>query len=110
MRKPAPWQRRFYRSKAWQECRALVWERQNGLCADCMERGELTPIDEVHHTVELTELNVGDPKVSLDPDRCVGLCILCHNARHGKGFKRQSKPTRVWFNEQGRPMRRVIEL
>ena len=107
---PKPWQRRFYRSKAWQECRRAVWERQNGLCADCMERGELTPIDEVHHLVALTEENVGDPKVSLDPDRCVGLCRNCHNRRHEKGYKRQGQPTRVWFDEDGRPVRRGIEL
>jgi 5-methylcytosine-specific restriction protein A len=108
MRKPAPWQKRFYRSRAWRECRALVIGRQNGLCADCLERGEITPIDEVHHLVELNEFNVCDPKVSLDPNRCVGLCMPCHYARHEKGHK--SQPTRVWFDEQGRPMRRGIEL
>lgn len=107
---PKPWQRRFYKSRAWQECRKLVWERQHGLCADCMDRGELTPIDEVHHLVELNEFNVTDPKVSLDPARCVGLCRNCHNRRHEKGYKKQDQPTRVWFDEQGRPMRRGVEL
>lgn len=104
---PKPWQRRFYRSRGWQECRRLVWERQNGLCADCMSRGEFTPIDEVHHLTPLTELNVGNPKISLDPDNCVGLCRNCHNKRHEKGFK--TEPTRVWFDEQGRPMRKGVE-
>lgn len=106
MHKPAPWQRRFYRSKGWQACRQAVWERQHGLCADCMERGELTPIDEVHHLVELNEFNVTDPKVSLDPSKCVGLCRNCHNRRHEKGYKKQGQPGRVWFDEDGRPVRK----
>lgn len=110
MHKPAPWQRRFYRSKAWQACRQAVWERQHGLCADCMDRGEFTPIDEVHHLVELNEFNVTDPKVSLDPARCVGLCRNCHNKRHDKGYKSQGNPTRVWFDDDGRPMKRGVEL
>lgn len=106
---PKPWQRRFYRSSGWQECRRLVWERQHGLCADCMERGEFTPIDEVHHLIELTESNVGNPSVSLDPDKCVGLCRNCHNRRHEKGYKKLDQPTRVWFDEQGRPVRKGVE-
>jgi 5-methylcytosine-specific restriction endonuclease McrA len=110
MRPPKPWQRRFYKSRAWQDCRRVVWERQNGLCADCLERGELTPIDEVHHLVELNEHNVCDPHVSLNPALCVGLCRNCHNRRHEKGYKSKGNPTRVWFDEQGRPMRREIEL
>lgn len=109
MHKPAPWQRRFYRSKAWQACRKTVWDRQHGLCADCMERGEYTPIDEVHHTVELNEFNVCDPRVSLDPAKCVGLCRNCHNRRHEKGYKRQSQPSRVWFDDDGRPVRKGTE-
>lgn len=87
----------------------MVWGRQNGLCADCMDHGEFTPIDEVHHLTPLTEENVGDPRVSLNPDACVGLCRNCHNRRHDKGYKRADQPTRVWFDEQGRPMRGGVE-
>ena len=82
---------------------------QRHLCADCMARGVFTPIDEVHHLTPLTEFNVGDPKVSLDPANCIGLCRDCHNRRHEKGYKKQGQPTRVWFDEQGRPVRRGVE-
>lgn len=97
------WKRRFYRSKAWQECRDVVIRRQFGICADCLANGDLKSIDEVHHLTDLTEGNVGDPSVSLDPDKCVGLCTTCHNKRHEKGFKGTSRASRVWFDENGVP-------
>lgn len=103
------WKRRFYKSRGWQECRKVVIDRQHGLCADCLAAGELRPIDEVHHETFLTEGNVGDPNVSLDPKKCVGLCTECHNKRHEKGFKRgsgQGSPSRVWFDENGVPHRK----
>ena len=101
------WKRRFYRSRGWQECRKVVIDRQHGLCADCMARGEYKPIAEVHHEEFLTEENVGDPTVSLNPKKCVGLCTECHNRRHDKGFKRDEKPGRVWFDADGNPHVRV---
>lgn len=97
------WKRRFYRSKAWQECRQIVIDRQFGICADCIENGDVTPIDEIHHLTFLTEDNVGDPSVSLNPDKCVGLCTNCHNKRHERGFKGKSSAPRVWFDENGMP-------
>lgn len=110
MYKPKPWQKRFYNSKPWKECRKVVCERQHYFCADCIEHGDIESIGEVHHLIELNESNVNDPSVSLDPDKCVGLCIKCHNRRHGKGYKKRDQSTRVWFDEQGRPMRKGIEL
>lgn len=97
------WKRRFYRSKAWQECRSAVIERQHGLCADCLDRGMLRPLSEVHHLTFLTPENVGDPNVSLNPNRCVGLCTECHNRRHSKGFKSSGTPSRMWFDADGNP-------
>lgn len=100
---PEPWQRRFYKSAAWQACRRAVIDRQHGLCADCLERGDCTPIADVHHIIELTEQNVGDPSVSLNPDNCVGLCKECHNMRHERGFAHRQASSRVWFDEDGVP-------
>lgn len=97
------WKRRFYRSKAWREVRQAVIDRQFNICADCLANGDLSPIDEVHHLTFLTEENVGDPNVSLNPDNCVGLCTNCHNKRHERGFKGTHGASRVWFDENGVP-------
>ena len=97
------WKRTFYRSKAWQECRKVVIDRQFNICADCIKNGDITPIDEVHHLTFLTPDNVGDPNISLNPDNCVGLCTVCHNRRHEKGFKGETRASRVWFDENGVP-------
>jgi len=99
---PKPWQRQFYRSRAWQACRQAVIDRQHGLCADCLKHGDYTPIADVHHVVELTEDNVGNPEISLNPDNCVGLCKECHNARHDRRFGSGGKG-RVWFDADGVP-------
>ena len=64
----------FYKRKAWQDVRKVVLDRSHGLCERCMERGELKPADVVHHVIPLNEGNVGDPDVSLNPERLVALC------------------------------------
>ena len=61
--------RKFYLSKAWQECRAsFIASRQiidGGLCERCKERlGE-----EVHHTIKLTPENINDADITLNHAR-----------------------------------------
>ena len=46
--------RAFYKSSAWQSCRASYIRSKGGLCEDCLQRGLITPGAEVHHIVELT--------------------------------------------------------
>lgn len=97
--------KKFYKSKAWASARALVIEHQHNLCADCLERGEITPIEEVHHKRPLTPENIHDPSVSLALDNLVGLCHRCHEARHKYmgTYGTRPKETRVWFDENGIP-------
>ena len=78
----------FYKSKAWQRCRAYVWKRDGGMCVDCMANGIATPGAEVHHIVELTPMNINDPSIALNPDNLITLCKSCHEQRHGKKNKR----------------------
>ena len=101
----------FYKSRAWQDVRAFVWDRAHGLCERCMERGEMVPAEVVHHTTPLNEGNVGDPDVSLNPDRLVALCHDCHTEVHQhlgvgalNGPKREEP--RVGFDSEGN----VVEL
>lgn len=90
-----PWAEWFYKSKDWQRVRAAVWKRDAGLCVDCMRQGKVTAAEEVHHVIELTPLNIRDPRVSLNPDNLVSLCRECHKARHG------ARPRRYYVDEFG---------
>jgi len=105
-----PFAKPFYHSRAWQGVRELVMTRSHGLCERCMERGEMVPADVVHHTTPLTPENVGDPEVSLNPDRLQALCHDCHTEVHQQlgvgamnGVKREE--SRVGFDEEGNVVR-----
>lgn len=109
-----PWQRAVYGHDGWEPIRKLVYERQNGMCADCGKplllhgaKSERKSIMEVHHTEPLTPENHDDPKVAFDVDGLAGLCHECHEARHGRlGTYRKHTPASrrgVWFDADGMP-------
>jgi 5-methylcytosine-specific restriction endonuclease McrA len=80
----------FYKSAAWQKCRAFVLIRDNHLCQPCLRRKKLTPANTVHHIVPLEEA----PEIALDPDNLESICPACHNKEHpekGGGKKRPEK-------------------
>ena len=80
--------RAFYKSAAWQTCRASYWRKAGGLCEDCLKFGRITPGVEVHHKIELTPDNIGNPAVTLNHANLVLLCHDCHMARHKGSTKR----------------------
>lgn len=82
------WAESFYKSKAWQACRAYIMSRDAGLCVDCRKAGRITAAEEVHHIKELTPDNINDPEVTLNPSNLVSLCRECHKARHGARARR----------------------
>lgn len=105
-----PFAKPFYKSKAWQDVRKVVWDRAHGLCERCMEKGELKPADVVHHTTPLTPDNVNDPNVSLNPDKLIALCDDCHTKVHqqlgiGAMNGRKEERPRVGFDEEGNVVR-----
>ena len=67
----------FYNSKEWEKVRAYCLMRDQYTCQDCGR-----PAQEVHHKVHLTEHNIGNPAIALNPDNLVSLCRDCHFARH----------------------------
>lgn len=85
----------FYKSAEWLRLRsALMLERVNErgelLCARC-GRPILKPYDCIgHHVIELTEDNVNDYRISLNPELIELIHHRCHNMEHGRfeGFKR----------------------
>lgn len=85
----------FYKSAEWLRLRsALMLERVNErgelLCARC-GKPILKPYDCIgHHVIELTEDNVNDYRISLNPELIELIHHRCHNMEHGRfeGFKR----------------------
>lgn len=85
--------RAFYNSAAWKSCREAYKRSRGGLCEDCLERGLITPGDEVHHVIELTPDNIGNPAVTLNWSNLRLLCKDCHAKRHTKRRYRIDKVT-----------------
>ena len=81
----------FYKSKAWVNLiRTIRLERVNSdgdvICEECGE-----PITRAydcigHHKIELTEINVNDAEISLNPDNIMLVHHKCHNRIHKKFY------------------------
>ena len=93
-----PWARRFYKSKAWKECRRAYFISQHGLCERCGGPGKI-----VHHKVWLTPDNINDPAVSLNWGNLELLCQTCHNEEH---HAKEPVATGLRFDEEGNLIRR----
>jgi hypothetical protein len=75
--KMKPWAKRFYKSKAWRQCRDAYFASVHGLCERCGGVGKI-----VHHVDYLTPDNINDPSVTLNFDNLELLCQDCHNREH----------------------------
>ncbi len=74
------WAKPFYNSVEWKTLRLQMLQRCGRVCEMC--GGYAT---EVHHEIELTPANIGDPTVALNPKLLHCLCGDCHK----KETKRQ---------------------
>ena len=86
------WAKAFYKSAAWQKCRAAYIQSVFGLCERCQRPGWI-----VHHKIKLTPGNIGDPNVTLAWENLQYLCQDCHNREHGGG----STADGLMFDERG---------
>jgi len=77
----------FYNSDQWQSTRELYMKSVDGLCENCLAKGIYRPGKIVHHIVHLTEDNVENPMVSLNPANLRCLCQDCHAEEHASGPK-----------------------
>lgn len=82
------WAAAFYKSTVWQRCRNGYLDSVNGLCEECLSRGVYTPAEIVHHIVEVTPENIGDPSVALNWSNLEAVCRECHAEKHGKHVRR----------------------
>lgn len=78
-----PFAKKFYSSKAWQDCRNTYAERVGGLCENCLKRGIYKPGVIVHHVIEITPENIERPEIVLNYDNLELLCRECHAEVHG---------------------------
>ena len=58
--------RKFYRSKAWQQCRESYISKVHGLCERCQLKGKITPGYIVHHKTYITPQNINNPMITLN--------------------------------------------
>ena len=75
----------FYTGKAFRSLSFVLKVERGGKCERC---GFIATSKEewalliAHHKVELNELNVDDPNISLNPELIEIICLHCHNKEH----------------------------
>ena len=72
----------FYKSKAWENCRAAYIKSVGGLCEDCLSKGIYTPAKVVHHIEHITPENINNPRITLDFSNLKAVCQDCHALEH----------------------------
>ena len=93
------WAAPFYNSPLWKAQREAYRRHAHGICEMCGAPGEI-----VHHVVELTPDNIGDPEISLSFDNLQLLCRDCHAAV----TFRNDAGTGLYFDERGELRRRGV--
>ena len=68
---------KFYKSKAWLQCREGFIQSVYGLCSRCNSPGYI-----VHHKILLIPNNINNVEVTLNWQELEYLCIDCHNKEH----------------------------
>mgnify|MGYP000968889846 CR=1 FL=1 len=88
----------FYCSKAWRDLSYRLKVERGGRCARCnfiaVTKDDWAKLIG-HHKVELTEDNVDNPAISLNPDLIEVICLDCHNKEH-KRFGHAKSVFIVW--------------
>lgn len=90
----------FYNSAKWKKVREAYINSKFGICERCGKPNS----KQVHHKTYLTQDNIDDPEISLNPDNFELLCDVCHQKEHNEKFGQIA-----WgleFNEQGQLVRR----
>jgi len=80
----------FYCSKPWRDLSYSLKIKANGKCNRCGET--LLDFSKLigHHKKELTEDNVDNPEIALNPELIEIICHLCHNKEHRRFGNKQN--------------------
>lgn len=73
----------FYKSKAWERCRASYAASVGGLCEECLKHGRIEAGVIVHHKIHITPANIHCPELTMNFDNLELLCRKCHGEMHG---------------------------
>jgi hypothetical protein len=90
-----PWAEKFYKSKAWRDCREAFLQSKFFICERCEGAASI-----VHHKEYLTPENIDNPEITLNWNKLEALCQDCHNKEHhgsGEGIVREG----LMFDEYG---------
>ena len=89
----------FYKSKEWEAFRKVIIEQRTDTdgyvhCCECgkaiVKKYDLI----IHHKQELSEANVNDALISLNPDNVECICFRCHNKIHERfGYHKEGQGT-----------------
>ena len=89
--------KKFYKSKAWKQCRDTIFKRDFGLCVHCGKPGE-----EVHHVTWLRPENINNPDITLNSSNLITLCKDCHNKEHKRNRYTEHKQARgIVYDDNG---------
>ncbi len=94
---------KFYISKPWRDLSYNLKIAADGKCERCGY--QVVDIEDYkyligHHKIELTEGNVDNPNISLNPDNIEIVCIWCHNKEHDRfqgGYKKKEKKVYIVY-------------
>lgn len=97
------WAKAFYNSKAWKQEREYILKRDRYLC-QCAGCHALAT--EVHHKKELTEDNVHNPMIALNPSNLMSVCSECHKRITKAEHRRKGKVDlpNIVFDSNGYPI------
>ena len=90
--------RKFYSSKAWQDCRNEYMKRAHHLCENCLRKGIYKPAEIVHHIVEIDPVTIERPEIALNFDNLEAVCRECHAEAHTQ----RSKGRRYFYDKNGK--------
>lgn len=88
----------FYCTKAWTDLSYRLKVERGGKCERCgfiAVAKEDWPLLIGHHKIELTESNIDNPEISLNPDKIEIICLHCHNKEHRR-FGNSKRVFIVW--------------
>ena len=93
--------KKFYKSKAWRDCRAAYISKVHGLCERCTKAGEIVSGYILHHITELTPDNISNADIALGHDNLEFVCLTCHNLEHEVGHRLTATRDGLRFDSDG---------
>lgn len=86
--------KKFYSSKAWQDCRNAYAKKVHYLCEDCLARGIYRPGEIVHHKIEIDPVTIEIPEIALGFNNLELVCRECHARKHEQSGGRWAEVNR----------------